>query len=143
MKMTVVYLIDPKDSKAFAWFPEEPASGIDPILTTIYTHVGQHGAAHPDFLATCRQATEAEADDIRREVEWIYQDDPDDPVQLVEMRKERTMSSSNRKVIMTQSTKLIVYACCPPSADGHFWICLLYTSPSPRDRTRSRMPSSA
>ena len=28
---------------------------------------------------------------------------------------------------------------------NRFWsqICLLYTSPSPRDRTRSRMPSSA
>eukprot|EP00656_Telonema_subtile_P036094 TRINITY_DN4005_c0_g1_i3.p1 TRINITY_DN4005_c0_g1~~TRINITY_DN4005_c0_g1_i3.p1 ORF type:complete len:185 (+),score=36.90 TRINITY_DN4005_c0_g1_i3:216-770(+) len=26
---------------------------------------------------------------------------------------------------------------------GHGWDCLLYTSPSPRDRTRSRMPSSA
>ena len=26
--------------------------------------------------------------------------------------------------------------------DG-FYVCLLYTSPSPRDRTRSRMPSSA
>ena len=26
---------------------------------------------------------------------------------------------------------------------GHFTHCLLYTSPSPRDRTRSRMPSSA
>ena len=26
---------------------------------------------------------------------------------------------------------------------GHFKRCLLYTSPSPRDRTRSRMPSSA
>ena len=26
---------------------------------------------------------------------------------------------------------------------GVVWICLLYTSPSPRDRTRSRMPSSA
>ena len=25
----------------------------------------------------------------------------------------------------------------------HTWNCLLYTSPSPRDRTRSRMPSSA
>ena len=25
----------------------------------------------------------------------------------------------------------------------HFPLCLLYTSPSPRDRTRSRMPSSA
>ena len=29
----------------------------------------------------------------------------------------------------------------PKSAD--YWVCLLYTSPSPRDRTRSRMPSSA
>ena len=28
-------------------------------------------------------------------------------------------------------------------APGLFKICLLYTSPSPRDRTRSRMPSSA
>ena len=28
-------------------------------------------------------------------------------------------------------------------ADGELWVCLLYTSPSPRDRTRSRMPSSA
>ena len=26
---------------------------------------------------------------------------------------------------------------------GSLWDCLLYTSPSPRDRTRSRMPSSA
>ena len=26
---------------------------------------------------------------------------------------------------------------------GHTDVCLLYTSPSPRDRTRSRMPSSA
>src|SRR5665811_2602525 len=26
---------------------------------------------------------------------------------------------------------------------GAAWACLLYTSPSPRDRTRSRMPSSA
>ena len=29
------------------------------------------------------------------------------------------------------------------SISGDFKICLLYTSPSPRDRTRSRMPSSA
>ena len=28
-------------------------------------------------------------------------------------------------------------------ADGKRDVCLLYTSPSPRDRTRSRMPSSA
>ena len=29
------------------------------------------------------------------------------------------------------------------SCHGQNGICLLYTSPSPRDRTRSRMPSSA
>ena len=28
-------------------------------------------------------------------------------------------------------------------AQGNKYGCLLYTSPSPRDRTRSRMPSSA
>ena len=30
-----------------------------------------------------------------------------------------------------------------PTGVGKTEICLLYTSPSPRDRTRSRMPSSA
>ena len=29
------------------------------------------------------------------------------------------------------------------TADARLTLCLLYTSPSPRDRTRSRMPSSA
>ena len=29
------------------------------------------------------------------------------------------------------------------SPRGRIYLCLLYTSPSPRDRTRSRMPSSA
>ena len=29
------------------------------------------------------------------------------------------------------------------NATSRIWTCLLYTSPSPRDRTRSRMPSSA
>ena len=32
---------------------------------------------------------------------------------------------------------------CILGADGAGTVCLLYTSPSPRDRTRSRMPSSA
>ena len=31
----------------------------------------------------------------------------------------------------------------PHSASSQFYICLLYTSPSPRDATLSRMPSSA
>eukprot|EP00656_Telonema_subtile_P028595 TRINITY_DN3111_c0_g1_i5.p1 TRINITY_DN3111_c0_g1~~TRINITY_DN3111_c0_g1_i5.p1 ORF type:complete len:329 (-),score=68.89 TRINITY_DN3111_c0_g1_i5:19-1005(-) len=33
--------------------------------------------------------------------------------------------------------------CCPSRQQLHRNTCLLYTSPSPRDRTRSRMPSSA
>ena len=38
--------------------------------------------------------------------------------------------STSRKLILTEAARL-------------FGCCLLYTSPSPRDRTRSRMPSSA
>ena len=33
--------------------------------------------------------------------------------------------------------------CCSGACFGQVCSCLLYTSPSPRDRTRSRMPSSA
>ena len=42
--------------------------------------------------------------------------------------------------------KTIKYACSnigTPTSTAPAIICLLYTSPSPRDRTRSRMPSSA
>ena len=41
--------------------------------------------------------------------------------------------------------KYIIRACNSPvcNMEGSVNICLLYTSPSPRDRTRSRMPSSA
>ena len=38
---------------------------------------------------------------------------------------------------------LAKYNCVVGVADVSFAVCLLYTSPSPRDRTRSRMPSSA
>ena len=44
------------------------------------------------------------------------------------------MSSSERNAIPTPAMGLMVF-------DNN--TCLLYTSPSPRDRTRSRMPSSA
>ena len=51
-----------------------------------------------------------------------------------------------------QALRIFTGAAVPPSADTVVIqenvqrednVCLLYTSPSPRDRTRSRMPSSA
>ena len=36
-----------------------------------------------------------------------------------------------------------MYSVLNQALDAEINICLLYTSPSPRDRTRSRMPSSA
>ena len=42
-----------------------------------------------------------------------------------------------------RATKLDVANHKLPTLAQHFGVCLLYTSPSPRDRTRSRMPSSA
>ena len=46
------------------------------------------------------------------------------------------------EVIPTDLTEDNVFGWCLEN-NNQFEICLLYTSPSPRDRTRSRMPSSA
>ena len=65
-------------------------------------------------------------------------------------------------IIRKNKTGYLVYDCVDNKKVDHFWsksaalayvkldldgkklhTCLLYTSPSPRDRTRSRMPSSA
>ena len=47
--------------------------------------------------------------------------------------------------ILPSTTAVFSYAIGPRklSANEQFFVCLLYTSPSPRDRHRSRMPSSA
>ena len=42
-----------------------------------------------------------------------------------------------------QPTPIIIVETGSLREEGNFLSCLLYTSPSPRDRTRSRMPSSA
>ena len=46
------------------------------------------------------------------------------------------------KTVTLQKT-LSTYSSSYDETFGQFYDCLLYTSPSPRDRTRSRMPSSA
>ena len=47
----------------------------------------------------------------------------------------------DKVVIGTSRGKVMVISLTERDEEGK--ICLLYTSPSPRDRTRSRMPSSA
>ena len=55
---------------------------------------------------------------------------PEDPLHITSFRSETIKEVAS-----------IIKGCF--AIDGNYDICLLYTSPSPRDRTRSRMPSSA
>ena len=45
--------------------------------------------------------------------------------------------------VASRKEKKLYQSCHILHKQGKYYICLLYTSPSPRDRTRSRMPSSA
>ena len=47
------------------------------------------------------------------------------------------------KITLEELTVLLSKKCGNRNHEGFSCYCLLYTSPSPRDRTRSRMPSSA
>ena len=55
---------------------------------------------------------------------------------------EQSISSklANGEATITEETVVVKRSNSSKSVDND---CLLYTSPSPRDRTRSRMPSSA
>ena len=69
--------------------------------------------------------------------------------------KKRNIAVTNTPEVLTDATAeigiLLILGACRRAAEGISgarasdwkWSCLLYTSPSPRDRTRSRMPSSA
>ena len=60
--------------------------------------------------------------------------------------RNRLLKLRNRKIVESQSLydlgRVSIYSLTKRGFNG-FIACLLYTSPSPRDRTRSRMPSSA
>ena len=62
----------------------------------------------------------------------------------LEFAAMREVARPNRFVIVEGWKDQAAFAAHEKSADtALFNFCLLYTSPSPRDRTRSRMPSSA
>ena len=70
---------------------------------------------------------------------------PDVPVSLYPERKDASdMELAVRHALALEHSSIDVYGALGGREDHQFCnICLLYTSPSPRDRTRSRMPSSA
>ena len=49
----------------------------------------------------------------------------------------------NYTYLCTAAASLLDVPCAPTQNLEHYSLCLLYTSPSPRDRQKSRMPSSA
>jgi len=67
----VVFLVseqDPKDPDLFAYFPEEIHNG---EFRTVYSHIGQHSSAHPNYAKESRQATPEEYADLKAELEGI------------------------------------------------------------------------
>ena len=77
---------------------------------------------------------------------WVYEAELTIDNKITPFREVIYVDSMARKpdtadaALMTLSGKRELYKY---KEDGLYVICLLYTSPSPRDRTRSRMPSSA
>ena len=92
---------------------------------------------------------------LGRPLEFIYRDDQGKPGEAIKIaeelvnREEVTMLTgtilSNIGLALSSfaAEKKVVYLASEPLADALVWDCLLYTSPSPRDRQKSRMPSSA
>ena len=56
---------------------------------------------------------------------------------------EITIVKLNGKIVWSKKVDNLENLKLPEMAEGTYYICLLYTSPSPRDATLSRMPSSA
>ena len=75
---------------------------------------------------------ETEDDLIKRLNEW--KDNVENGGMKVNMNKTKVMITGEQQKV----TQVVRWPC-----GGCGKGCLLYTSPSPRDRTRSRMPSSA
>ena len=78
-------------------------------------------------LMRFRLAAPAMLVDIGRLDDLSYINDAGDHIAIGAMTKHRTLETSD---LLAAEAPLLRH-------------CLLYTSPSPRDRTRSRMPSSA
>ena len=64
---------------------------------------------------------------------------PDDQEAIIEIIRRRMIEQRRREIAANAQMTLQAFR----ERRASYGTCLLYTSPSPRDRTRSRMPSSA
>ena len=62
-----------------------------------------------------------------------------DMSQTTPVKCEKCENSTFKQTLLIRKVSALV----SPNGQEQYVPCLLYTSPSPRDRTRSRMPSSA
>ena len=72
------------------------------------------------------------------DVDVVIFDNELTPAQLREIEK-----AIGRKIVDRTQLILDIFARRARTREGKLQVCLLYTSPSPRDRQKSRMPSSA
>ena len=87
-------------------------------------------------------AENAEEDEEDQDYPDAGSSEEDDNVKVPSKRRGKTPTREQR--MTTRPQKVWPYLGCLCAACAVLaGCCLLYTSPSPRDRTRSRMPSSA
>ena len=79
--------------------------------------------------------------DVAESAVWEVEFDFDDDNKPAELDVELLFDIPKEHLI--EAFDFDVAAAAASNAAAESFCCLLYTSPSPRDRTRSRMPSSA
>ena len=109
-----------------------PAESSSPTRRSILATAAAAGAAS---LLNTNVDTAAEGDAIRPFRVNIPE------AELTELRRRINATRWPDRETVTNESQGVQLATMQELA--HYWGCLLYTSPSPRDRTRSRMPSSA
>ena len=61
----------------------------------------------------------------------------------ISLLRDRNTGTKEFRDLVSEIAMLLCYEATRDLPTEEVEVCLLYTSPSPRDRTRSRMPSSA
>ena len=111
----------------------------------------EHAKVFDNYYATPRGPVEealSQGQDVVFDIDWqgaqqLTQAAADDLVKIFILPPNMRELEQRLRTRAQDSDSVIVKRMSKSEAEISHWACLLYTSPSPRDRTRSRMPSSA